>query len=1221
MSAVDISRKLFEPAKRYFGAVYQQGRVTLDSDQNEGAMLAAEELRRLVAEAICGGGSPNVGFLVGEVSPAPVPGVEGGPGTFNFTIAAGSFYLGGQRYDWGEGETFLGQSDWLQIVLDGELPVPPSDADLANGPRHDLVWLEASEECVTATEDSEILERAVGIDTTARRRRARRVHVATGTAADCAEALAAELAQIAGNRVFDPATGELVSPSRLTVAFDPAGVADDPCKPAARAGYLGADNQAFRVQVTAPGRFIWGANNASPLYRVQAEPFEEPGGGTTPRRLRFLTLPRDQASFPLAGQAIELLRWGALLPNHEKVAEPRGMLATIESSFDPDDASIVIATPVPQAWIDWFGGAGAGALSPRDPEEDRRYFYLRLWTGGSGEAATPDRAFVPGTAQPLGGTGLTVAFSDNARAGDYWVIAARPNTPDIVVPWALLEGAPLAGPRLFVAALAVITWSLDANGAPTAHAHDCRHRFRPLCEIGGCCTITVGDGEQSHGDLASIQQAIDLLPASGGEVCVLRGSYREHVVIDGRENVVIKGCGPDSRILGEDQGTEPLVAIRRSRAIRLEQLGFDAPTVPAIRIDGDYQQPVREVVLETLTIGARDGVAVIGTGLLDAVLRGCRIEVAALAAGLANDLQSGRQPAVFLAGNDLLVERCRIEVDPATQRLHQALGGVQIGGGSRRVRLRDNLIRGGTGHGITLGSVRFVRRGEDGPGGTLANDLVNIAPVRATTDGPFVFIGMAVVVDQDGCISVDPEPPNPPGGPNQPPLVPVSDGALEDVAILDNRIEEMGSSGISVARFFDLSQRPDYISVERLEIARNRIRRCVGLELPALAGDFRVHAAFGGVALAHCELLAVRDNEIADCGNRPGDPTCGIFVLLAETAIIEQNRVTENGIRSTDQAPALPGRRGGVVIGFAFPGSSPFTLPFFNRAGLRQNGVPALRLHDNVVVAPEGRAVEVIAVGPLSACDNQLTSRGGARLFRTAVGTVGATPGFGLAAAANTPPAAVAGASGDPLLAFIDLLGGAVVAILDLGMSTELYLRFLGFAGLGIVDPGPADPTPFNDEDDNLFFGGEVLFDANQVVLDSLDADVRVAASAVLLVSTDDVAMTGNQCSCDLLLDFVLTNALVLGFSVRVSDNRLKEPMDLGALRQAFLSAITFGLMNVTAENQGTHCFYAVGPAVLSVLGPNRSLIDAFVPARCASFRRQNDTANGGFVVGRTINQ
>src|SRR5436189_6195360 len=88
--------------------------------------------------------------------------------------------------------------------------------------------------------------------------------------------------------------------------------------------------------------------------------------------------------------------------------------------------------------------------------------------------------------------------------------------------------------------------------------------------------------------------------------------------------------------------------------------------------------------------------------------------------------------------------------------------------------------------------------------------------------------------------SIDPDPP---GGPDDgDPLVPVSEGALIDVAILDNRIEAMGVCGISVARFFDLSRTPEYISIEGLEIAHNRISSCVRLEAPLLSANLNVHS-------------------------------------------------------------------------------------------------------------------------------------------------------------------------------------------------------------------------------------------------------------------------------------------------------------------------------------------------------------------------------------------
>ena len=1254
MSSVDISRKLFQPAKHYAGAVYQQGRVTLDSDQNENNLLAGEELQRLIAEAICSGGSPNAGFTISNVHLAGPPGEEEGAETYDFDVAAGSFYLGGRRFTAEPGDKFLGQSDWLQITLDGGLPAPPAAGDLANGPRHDFVWLEAWEQCVTATEDSEILERALGgPDTTARLRRMRRIHVTTNTADDCNDALGGL------GIAIDPDSGAILSPTRLTVGFDPAGITDDPCKPATKAGFLGADNQTFRVQITAPGRFIWGADNASPLYRVQAQSFEDPGGGpATLRRIHFLTPPPDQAHYPLAGQTVELMRWGALLPNHEKVAEPTGMLATVKASYDPDSGSIVIATAVPQAWVDWFAAAGAGALSDHDQPEDREYFYLRLWTGGSGANGAPDFAFAPNVAQPLAGTGLTVTFSDNGRLGEYWAIAARPNTPDIVVPWALQQGLPPMGPLVFLTPLAIITWALDNNNQPVASVHDCRHRFRPLCETSCCCTITVGDGQTSFGDVASVQTAIELVP-DGGEVCVLQGTYRETITIDGRHNITVVGCGPNSLLTppAENAGAAVLT-IRNSSDIELRELGFEALEIHAIAMDGNNAAPVRHTAFERLDIRARDVAAVVGIGLRGFDMRRCDIDVLPLAASFADNPAIGRQPAVYLAGDDLLVEACRVEVEVrvaiarrppggieiagGAERVllednlvrgglrrpidglqivggaRRPLGGIQIGGGSHRVRLRDNLIRRGNGHGIILGSVRFVRVNAEGVGGIEGGDLTAVAPLgRGANGGAFVFIGLAVTIDENGCIVIDPQPP---GGPGDGGLVPVSEGALVDIAILDNRIETMGASGISVARFFDLSGAvPEYISIEGLEIAHNRIIGCVTLEAPPLPLDLRVHSATGGIALAHCERLAVRDNRIEKCGTNPGDPVCGVFVLFSEGAVVERNRVTDNGTASTETSPPRPGRRGGVVFGLALPGSFPLTIALLNRPGLRQDGAPALRVHDNVIVTPQGRALDVVAVGPVSACDNQFTSRGGARRFRTPppVLATGAG-GFGLRRSAALGLTAVAAQSGDPLLAFIDLLGGLVVAIVNLGVSNELYGQLLGFSGLGVVDRGPAGLAAFNSDEDDLFFGGEVLFDDNQVSLDALAADIQIGVSAVLLLSLDDVGMTSNQCTCDLLLDFILTNALVLGFSLRVTDNRFKEPVGIpGLFTPAFLSAVTLALMNETSLNQGTHCFYAIGAPALSVLTPNRVLIEAFNRDICARFERQSAGAAGHFALGQ----
>ena len=77
----------------------------------------------------------------------------------------------------------------------------------------------------------------------------------------------------------------------------------------------------------------------------------------------------------------------------------------------------------------------------------------------------------------------------------------------------------------------------------------------------------------------------------------------------------------------------------------------------------------------------------------------------------------------------------------------------------------------------------------------------------------------------------------------------------------------------------------------------------------------------------------------------------------------------------------------------------------------------------------------------------------------------------------------------------------------------------------------------------------------------------------------------------------VLTNLLALGWSVRAADNRFKE-----GFFTALLSAVTAGLFNATTNNQGTHCFWAIGPPALRVFEGNRSLWRWLLPQICARF-------------------
>ena len=208
MSTNDTSRFLFQPRKRYAGVRMQQGRVILDSDWNESARVDDEDTRQTTIDVIGPKGTSDDGFRVDQVEARRVD-VPGGDSvqSYDFQLGRGSYYLGGLRFETETGnETFLHQEDWpLLNATPDSLPVAPTLEEVANGPRYDLVYLEGWEQCVTAVEDRELREAALGgPDTSTRVRRARRVRVATdvGGDGDCLSAFAEVVEQIQGTGEF-----------------------------------------------------------------------------------------------------------------------------------------------------------------------------------------------------------------------------------------------------------------------------------------------------------------------------------------------------------------------------------------------------------------------------------------------------------------------------------------------------------------------------------------------------------------------------------------------------------------------------------------------------------------------------------------------------------------------------------------------------------------------------------------------------------------------------------------------------------------------------------------------------------------------------------------------------------------------------------------------------------------------------------------------------------
>jgi hypothetical protein len=1166
MATEDISRSAFDPRKRYAGVRMQQGRVLTDDDYNEGWTIQDEAERRLRLDVIGPAGSADGGFHIAN------PHVDAATGELDFDIEPGTFYLGGLQFEAPALERYSQQVDWLQQ--------PASARQPATSERFDLVFLEGWQQPVVSVEDDERFEAALaGPDTSTALRTMRRVRIVPGVKdQDCGGAFQSLVSQWTSDHLGTvDASGERVVNAELQVTFDTTGSSTDLCSPGVAGGYLGAENQAIRVQLVDASHFTWGFDNASPLYRVTI--------GADNVTTTLLTEPKDQAHWPLADQIVEILPWSAVLPNGEKLAEIQGQLRRVSDSYDPDTHVMKVNSALPATFGKaWTTRADQGEL------KKSIYYFMRVWYRGDDLTSQPAIAFTPGTPVALGHTGLLVTFQGtDFVAGDHWIVAARPESPKRVVPWSLEVKRGPHGVRRFFAPLGVIHW-LGPSGA-TGTVEDCRPLFNPLTRQTGCCTFTVGDGSTSHGHFTSIQKAIDSLPPQGGCVCVLPGVYHEDVLILGRQNVTLEGCGPRTRILGEPKSKRRgVIIIARShditvrslailneeridllllgnRAVQLYPLsgleqfqGLPPLNGLAMALGLSVETELARIRLTDLTLRARDSSAVFGVGGHHIELSNSTIAASALSTELDFKNPAGRWPLVFLAADDLLIERNDIAATSSDRFIRTALGGIQIGGGSERVEIRRNRISGGNGSGITLGWIVFV------PARIFEGKEDAVTAIGSWID---IAIGLTFVIDDNGCIQIVFDPPTPPG-PDGGPLVPVSTGALSDLRIVDNEISNMGSSGIGVAWFFDLSKTRQLITTDRLTIEDNRIRQCLRLELPALTSSMRDFAAYAAIALADGELIVIRENVIESNGTRHVDPICGIFALHAAGLSVENNRILENAPRIATDVGPVPGLRGGIVCTHA---SAPLNLASATSVDLPPpgSGVPAARVHDNIVSVPEGRALLLVALGPVSVCRNQLTSQGIANVRLNAIDFAG--------------PGAVAPAP-DPL----DRLGGAVVAVVDLGVSAEFGPQVASYQMLSHFGLSPSLSATRR-----AGARGNVLFTDNQVALALPGRRQDIVMSAALIVSFDDAGIEDNQFDCDLGADLLITDLLSFAFSTRVATNRLKEP-----LPRAALSAVVIGLIVGVSFNQSTHCLLAIGnPNLLQEVG-NRALVQLTNPAACA---------------------
>ncbi len=1087
----DFSRWRYQRGDNFQGILPQQGRVLLDSD-GVAQTAILNDWEQVAAEDVIGTGVAAV--------PAALPD--------SFKVVSASVTAGVVTVGIDPGRVW---ADGLLVHLPPEIPgappvkrtatylEPPIQAPQpppAAGLR-DAVILEVWRESMNAFQRPDVLlEPALGGPDTAER-----VHIAS----------ALRLYRMGPNDTCGnlPIADDFSKKGKLTVTLQPTVTVPGDCPVVETGGYTGFEHQLYRIEVAdvSPGsapQFKWSRFN----------------GGLV--GLGIFSAGPDGAIITANLSAINTCGLSSFYLEAEEFNPDRGVWEVIYGAQATLNNSnqLVLLPPV-------FGTLPASPPPPADP----RVVFFRLWDG-----IKPISSF---TASTLLEDGIYLQFDLPAAANysprDYWTFQVRAG--GIANPLTLIDTKPPEGIHHHRVPLGVITWPASLN-AGTADISDCREPFQPLTRISSCCTYRVGDGVNSFGDFTSVQAAVDALPSSGGEICVLAGTYTENVLIR-KSNVRVHGCGWRSKIVAPEPakgGTaNPAIHVQDCHHVHLDSLAVMGPNAaPAILLDasaavlaanaaspGVYEIHLTHLFVTGQTrsaIEARDGAFI--------EIRDCRIRMANVA---------GSWPAIFFQADDGLIQGNEIRALFGQQTLVSStflsktgstvtLGGIQIGGTSDRVRIINNLIQGGIGNGITLGSV-IVQDANGNDTGTLVGWVINPDdPCSPCRPGSTVY---------------------PPGG-DTPGTKTVSAGPLTEIRIERNRIFDMGLNGISVVAFFDPGTSGEIIDVQGLEILGNHIRGCLQRQLDIIPSKMLLAAGYGGIALASVEKLVIRDNVIEDNGPRWTDPVCGVFVLLVRGAEIARNRIANNGAWTSEpSSSARQGARGGIFIIAAVLEVEGSGAALFATVKL---GGPALRIEENTVIAPLGRALTVsAALGAVAVADNLLVSQG--------------------------------------ILPFdVDLSGFlfTTVFIANLGVDYDLVSGSYSSLKMHTYDTQSAYTTYSAAPAHRYFANGLIQFSDNQVILDIEDVAGSIAATSIVLLTLDDIEFNANQCSLLMGKDYVLIHTLLLGASLRAGSNRWTEPRP-----NAFLSALTIARMNVTAHNVGTHCIVAVGPLNLKIDQPN----------------------------------
>jgi len=636
----DLSRIRSNPLLDFAGVELKQGGVLLDADFNEFVAVVDRRLRAAVSDIV---GPGTVSSTTAEAF--KVSAVAG-----TLSIGKGRLYVDGllaenhgaastdpakKRFD-----PLMAEPAFADPVGYAAQPCLPNAPALPTEGTH-LVYLDVWQREVTHLERTELMEAAVGVETSSRLQTVWQVRVLADDAGGATCASPDD--DVAGwSGLIAPSSGRLTSGT-----FD-VPPSSDPCELPPTGGYRGLENQTYRVEIQDPGlpggtaTFKWSRDNACVGSRVASM--------VSATELELQTLGRDDVLRFNTGD------WVEIIDDVREFSQRCGEMRRV--TVNEAARRITFAPALPAEMLP------APPTFPNSDSPRIRNLRVRRWdqkgkvlrTGPGGTTPQFQDLDVVGSAGvikvPAAGTtlllenGVTVSFATvgtkGFRPGDYWAFAAR--TADASVE--LLDNAPPRGIHHHYERLGI--WAV-ATGTVT----DCRHPWPPAVEGHDCgCTACV-TVESHAGGRFTIHDAVNQVSQTGGTVCLGPGMYnlREPVRIHNARSLRVRGQGWATVLAATAGGGA--IEVRESIGVHIENLtvitATTQETTDAIRLANSLLVALENCVILNLPVGDGRGVAV----GLDGYLLGATIERCALAAR--TGISGGRRDDGYLATASLRI--------------------------------------------------------------------------------------------------------------------------------------------------------------------------------------------------------------------------------------------------------------------------------------------------------------------------------------------------------------------------------------------------------------------------------------------------------------------------------------------------------------------------------------------------------------------------------------